>query len=235
MQLTSQHISQLYKFTRAHYVEWYDLQTELVDHLANDIEQIWEKEPSLSFDQAKNKAFKKFGVFGFYDVIAEKSNALNSSYWKMVWKICKDYFKLPKIIIVLLLATIVFTLLNFLESKYIFVLVTITIISIIPIAYTFYNSYKLKKRFKKTKVKWMFEENLKILGGFFFISIQIPNLLVNLFKFESMDNNFTTLYITSLAIVLFSVFTYIIVKIIPLKMKIQMAKLYPEYNLYKKA
>ena len=65
MKLTSQHIDQLYKFTRAHYVEWYDLQTELVDHLANDIENIWKKEPNLSFDQAKNKAFKKFGVFGF--------------------------------------------------------------------------------------------------------------------------------------------------------------------------
>ena len=65
MKLTSQHIDQLYKFTRAHYVEWYDLQTELVDHLANDIENIWEKEPNLSFDQAKNKAFKKFGIFGF--------------------------------------------------------------------------------------------------------------------------------------------------------------------------
>ncbi|WP_320240732.1 hypothetical protein [Tenacibaculum sp. 1B UA] len=40
MKLTDQHIEQLYKFTRQHYVEHYDVQTELVDHLANDIEQI---------------------------------------------------------------------------------------------------------------------------------------------------------------------------------------------------
>ena len=38
MKLTPQQIEQLYQFTRQHYVEWYDLQTELVDHLANSIE-----------------------------------------------------------------------------------------------------------------------------------------------------------------------------------------------------
>ena len=41
MKLTKEQIQQLYKFTRQHYVEYYDVQTELVDHLANDIEQIW--------------------------------------------------------------------------------------------------------------------------------------------------------------------------------------------------
>ena len=38
MKLTEEQIQQLYKFTRQHYVEHYDVQTELVDHLANDIE-----------------------------------------------------------------------------------------------------------------------------------------------------------------------------------------------------
>ncbi len=37
MQLTKDQIQNLYKFTKQHYVEWYDLQSELVDHLANDI------------------------------------------------------------------------------------------------------------------------------------------------------------------------------------------------------
>ena len=53
MKLNKEHISQLYKFTRQHYVEYYDVQTELVDHLANDIEQIWEEQPQLSFQQAR--------------------------------------------------------------------------------------------------------------------------------------------------------------------------------------
>jgi len=54
MTLTEEHIDQLYKFTRKHFVEHYDVQTELVDHLANDIEQIWIDQPKLSFEEARD-------------------------------------------------------------------------------------------------------------------------------------------------------------------------------------
>ena len=63
MELTQTHIEELYKFTRAHYVEHYDVQTELVDHLANDIEQIWSKQPKISFEEARDMSFQKFVVF----------------------------------------------------------------------------------------------------------------------------------------------------------------------------
>jgi TorA maturation chaperone TorD len=33
MRLTTSQIDQLFTFTRQHYVEWFDLQSELVDHL----------------------------------------------------------------------------------------------------------------------------------------------------------------------------------------------------------
>ena len=48
MKLTNQQIEQLFTFTRQHYVEYYDLQSELVDHLANAIEEQW-KEKSQTF------------------------------------------------------------------------------------------------------------------------------------------------------------------------------------------
>jgi hypothetical protein len=54
-------IDHLFTFTRQHYVEWYDLQSELVDHLANAIETQWQENPKLSFNEALNKEFK-FGV-----------------------------------------------------------------------------------------------------------------------------------------------------------------------------
>ena len=47
-------IEKLYKFTRQHFLEWYDVQTELVDHLANGVEQQWDTKPNLSFDEALN-------------------------------------------------------------------------------------------------------------------------------------------------------------------------------------
>jgi hypothetical protein len=48
MKLSSTQIEKLYAFTRQHYVEYYDLQTELVDHLANAIEAQWEENPGLT-------------------------------------------------------------------------------------------------------------------------------------------------------------------------------------------
>ena len=50
MKLSAHQIQKLYDFTRQHYVEHYDLQTELVDHLDNSIEQQWIENPKCFFD-----------------------------------------------------------------------------------------------------------------------------------------------------------------------------------------
>ncbi len=84
MKLTENQIEELYKFTRKHYVDHYDVQTELVDHLANDIEEIWEENPNLSFEQARDKSFKKFGIFGFMDVVEAKQKQMNKRYWTII-------------------------------------------------------------------------------------------------------------------------------------------------------
>ena len=97
MKLTTEQINQLYTFTRQHYVEWYDLQTELVDHLANAIEEQWQENPKLSFNEALQNEFKKFGVFGFMDVVEGKQRFLQKKYNQIVWTIVKTFFTLPKI------------------------------------------------------------------------------------------------------------------------------------------
>lgn len=99
MELTKKQIQELYEFTRKNSVAYYDVQTELVDHLANDIEQIWEEEPNLSFKEARDKSFKKFGVHGFSDVVSEKVGQMNKKYWKIIFRFVKEWFKLPKIIL----------------------------------------------------------------------------------------------------------------------------------------
>ena len=98
MKLTASQIDNLFKFTRKHYVYHYDVQSELVDHLANDIESIWQETPNLSFEQARDKSFKKFGVFGFMDVYGARQGALQKKYMKILWQHAKAWFKLPKII-----------------------------------------------------------------------------------------------------------------------------------------
>ena len=64
MKLNPSQIDRLFTFTRQHYVEYYDLQTELVDHLAHAIEAQWQEKPKLSFEDALNIEFKKFVFAG---------------------------------------------------------------------------------------------------------------------------------------------------------------------------
>jgi hypothetical protein len=90
MQLTTSQIDQLFTFTRQHYVEWYDLQSELVDHLADSIEAQWEQFPKRTFEEALNIEFKKFGIYGFMDVVY-KTSGLNKKYYKIVWGHFKDF------------------------------------------------------------------------------------------------------------------------------------------------
>ena len=106
--ITLQEIEQLHIFVRQHYVEFYDVELELVDHLANDIEAQWHKDTQLSFEQALHIAFKKFGVYGFSDVVDQKINKLSNAYYKASFKVLKEFFTLPKIIVSLALFLLIY-------------------------------------------------------------------------------------------------------------------------------
>src|SRR6478735_7325504 len=113
MKLTPEQIDQLYLFTRQHYVEYYDLQTELVDHLANAIEEQWLENPKISFEDALQSEFKKFGVFGFTELIKERHWVLIKRYNKLKWVHFKEFFEVPKIIITAGAIFLVYQILKF--------------------------------------------------------------------------------------------------------------------------
>ncbi len=153
----------------------------------------------------------------------------------MFWKIFKDYFKLPKIILTLLISLILFTLIQLTKQKLIFVYAILIILSIIPLIFTFYNQFQLKRKYKNTGKKWLFEKNIGILGGYLFIGIQIPNLVYNLFKIHDISTNVGALLIISFALSLFGIFNCILIKVLPVKIEESMSRDFPDYNLYQKA
>ncbi|WP_117881504.1 hypothetical protein [Aureibaculum luteum] len=151
MELTKEHIESLFTFTEKHYVEWYDLQTELVDHLANDIEQIWKEEPNLTFTEARNKSFKKFGVMGFSSVVEKRQKALNLKYWKLILKEFKLFFSLPKIILTAFLIVSYFSILDYLHDKETFIVISLVLLALIELIFVFYSYKKIKSKQKITK------------------------------------------------------------------------------------
>ena len=74
--ITEQEINQIFDFTKKHYVEHYDVQVELVDHLANAIEDQWKENPNILFEDALQTEFKKFGIFWFTGLVEQKQSEL---------------------------------------------------------------------------------------------------------------------------------------------------------------
>jgi hypothetical protein len=70
-------------------MEWYDLQSELVDHLANAIETQWQENPKLSFNEALNKEFK-FGVLVLW-MWLKTPNCLSKKIQPLFWQHFKDF------------------------------------------------------------------------------------------------------------------------------------------------
>lgn len=101
--LSQEQIGQLFNFTKKKFVHFYDLQLELVDHLASSIEEEMDADNSISFEHALQKVYNRFGIFGFAKVVQERSDAL-VKYNKRIWRHeVKNFFTLPKIILTLVI------------------------------------------------------------------------------------------------------------------------------------
>ncbi|MFV8371630.1 hypothetical protein [Flavobacterium sp. LB2P74] len=229
MKVTTQQIEQLYLFTRQHYVEYYDLQTELVDHLANAIETEWQQNPKLTFDEVLNKEFRKFGVFGFMGVVEQKQKFLGKRYNKLIWNYYREYLRLPKILVTVGMVYILYSLSKLFADTEILYLILYGLVFLISFA-KIYKSYKiLKERNKKTDKKWLLEQTANshnfILLMVFFNFANSYNIL----RPDSWGNLDSFLFPTLL--ILFSIFIYVKLKIIPQRISEELKQTYPEYKL----
>jgi len=230
MTLTKSQIQQLYTFTQKHYVEWYDVQTELVDHLANGIETQWQANPKLTFEEALQVEFKKFGICGFNDIVEEKTKALHKWYWILIWQEFKTFFTLPKIIITLFLMWSYFKLLLIVPNKTWLIFPSLIVLVAFPYikVYKFYRAIKRKK----TQQKWLFERVSLQLGGMAYI-FQIPLQIGFMPSYGAWNLWHSAIF--SIVFVAFSIIIYIALYIASPKLIKTMAKQHPEYNFVKVA
>ncbi len=84
MKLSEEQISTLFLFTKKKWVHWYDLQVELVDHLAARIEEEMTIDKELTFQKALDKVYAGFGLFGFSKIVQQAEKAVrqkNNKIW----------------------------------------------------------------------------------------------------------------------------------------------------------
>jgi hypothetical protein len=129
--LTQEEIENLFELCEFHQVHYYDVQIELVDHLASAIEAYWVTNPALTFEEAVLRICEQFGVEPFFNAaydsllppisgkrVSEKSGfesikeakqkELSRKYDRLQWKYIGEYFKLPKFILTLSATFILF-------------------------------------------------------------------------------------------------------------------------------
>jgi hypothetical protein len=231
MKLTPQQIDQLYLFTSQHYVEWYDLQSELVDHLANAIESQWQENPKVTFDEALNIEFKKFGVFGFVDVVEKRRKYLNKKYYKLVLSNLKLFFSIPTILITVTVVVIVFVFLNFFQKHIPLIQIMVTVLIIIFLVGLFINNKKIKRETQFSGKKWLLKDIIFNYGSM----ASLINLPFQLFVLNPLVANHTIwfLLLMSFLIVLLALMEYIVLILIPSKSKEYLIQTYPEYELTK--
>ena len=235
MKLTPEQIDRLYQFTRQHYVEYYDLQTELVDHLANAIEQQWIENPKISFEEALQNEFKKFGVFGFMNVVEERQKVLGKKYHKLIRIHFKEFFKIPKIIATVFAVYLVYLILKnvrFSDEVYNYAKAGILIFAVIVLII---NLRKRNKKIKEGEKRWLFKEMIDSYGTSTFVFIFPFHLVPRLFYDVSsrVFDDSISLFIISVFMVLYSLFIYIVMRVIPEKAEEYLKQTYPEYEISK--
>lgn len=222
--VSDEEIEKLYAFTRKHFVDYYDLQVELVDHLANAIEEKWQQWPHLSFDDALKAEFKKFGIFGFTGIVEKRQLALQKKYNKLLWGYFKEFFRLPKIMLTIALIVFVANAMHYVHP------VTGGMLAFAILLYSLVRFFVLNsiynKKVKKTGRRWMLEETIFRCGGAPLIIFIPYNFFHSLFKDEY---SVTAQWIMATLIVLFALYQYIILYVIISKAEKLLRDTYPEY------
>ncbi len=228
--LTQQQIDSLFEFTKQHYVDYYDVQVELVDHLANDIEQMMSDNEHISFEQARDKAFKKFGITGFYDVVSSKMWQMEKEYYKLIFKHFLSLLT-SKMIVAIVAVFVIFSYV-LKHSKYNMYLFFgfIVLLMLITFILIFKNGNKLGRRIKNKEKVLMVEVVSASLGN----SAGFISLFYNLLSFvfhnrtdalsSSLLANYSMLF--GLLLVFAFIFLYLAVQKASIEMRNKYRKKY---------
>ena len=107
-QVSTEQIQQLHTFVRGKRVRYYDLELELVDHLASSIEEQWITNPERTFEQALENSYRTFGVTGFGGIVQSREQESVTASYKASLTFCKAYLQplrfLPRLAAACLLA-----------------------------------------------------------------------------------------------------------------------------------
>ena len=121
------HLSRLIKMKG---VSYYDVNLEMTDHVASEVEEEIETS-GLEYMKAVKKVFLRYDRFHFMNIEEEKTKEIQKKSWQQAWKSFLKFFTIPKIIITVCLFLLFQVLidngyLEYISYSFIFFIVTIS-------------------------------------------------------------------------------------------------------------
>jgi hypothetical protein len=175
MKLSAKQVNYVFNYLKNIDVKYYELQVELTDHLVLVMEEIWTKDPELTFHQVKQYAEDKFlGNSSFKSIEEQRKRILQNECRKAQWKMITEYLKIPKIFGSILLVYLAYTFSFYFVSpqKYLGVLFCSLLIFSLPSLYYWWKS--------------------KEIDGKHFLTLETLNSHLLGFSFPSLGMNITT-------------------------------------------
>ena len=174
MKLTQEQTQYIFDYVSSFDIKWYELQVELTDHIVSSMEEIWEKDPKLTFEQVKQFAKNKFtGDSSFKSIEKERTKVLRKEYNREQWKMIAAYLKFPKVISSILLLALTFKVSLYFEEprKFVAGLFLFLLFAAIPMLYNYLKSRKINgNRFLEIE---MINPIPIIFGGFINLGLSL--------------------------------------------------------------
>lgn len=127
--LNKAQLEELFRFCDKHCVRHYDVQCELVDHLANAIEERMAADERLGFEAALAQVYAGFGVMGFAGIVDSHAAVLAKQYNRNRYRLFGAFFTLPKIAFTLCILTLLWVLPAFFTMQQLSVFVAVLLVS----------------------------------------------------------------------------------------------------------
>lgn len=186
--ITDAQYDSLFAFCRRHYVQYYDVQVELVDHLSAAIEARMLENPKLSFEQALDSVYAGFGIKGFADIVATRMQMVGEKCKKQKWQLFFSYFTVPKIAMTICIYAGLLLVGKFLTQDYyrgIFFLALVFAVFIFEIIHTI----RINRLFKHQKKEMILtsERLSSVIFSGFFLQIIFNKVVLDLIGMKQVD------------------------------------------------
>ena len=233
--LTQQETDLLFRACENRDVFHYDVQVELVDHLASAIEEQWIEDPKIPFKYALYVAAKKFGPTGFSQIKEQKQKELSRKYNLILWHYLLEFYRWPKMLLTLTLSFGVLLLLKNISGLHWVFLSYTMVLCIGAVVYDlrYKSKHKIHTVGNKSFLLLKQLKNLQSAALFLCCSPVLSFTIFNMMrevKLSLPSNNVLlfpiALFIVSSIIVLFGYFFYI-----PQKIKEHFSEQFPEFAL----